>query len=137
MMEKVFQERRMNRRYTLPVHANIETAVDDEVMIQTVRIHNISVDGALFSYSGKEPFQPWFALNIVNDDVRLKDVLGLKVRENSPLCFSLLCEVVRLENSERDEDFHNVAVRFLGPLRISSKGDSCDVHTQRRTLDSI
>jgi hypothetical protein len=112
-------ERRLHKRYELPLKVAVETASDNRNRIEDTRLIDIGPGGACFGLKADVETGEILALTIPDINDGFTRAIGLPSRGEGPLNITLQGEVLRSERISAETDERRVAVRFIGPVRLA------------------
>lgn len=113
------QEQREYKRYELPVQVKIEAVSDNNRLLEDARLLDIGPGGACFGLMADLETGQLVGLTIPDIDDGLTRTIGLPSLGEGPLNIKLQGEVLRSERVFEEAGERRIAVRFVGPLRLS------------------
>jgi hypothetical protein len=112
-------KRREYERYKLPLKIAIETASDNTSYIEETHLIDIGPGGACFGLKADLKTGSIVAMTIPDIDDGFTMAIGLPSRGEGTLNIKLQGEVLRSEKATAESEERRVAVRFVGPVRLS------------------
>ncbi len=127
------QDKREHKRYELPVQVTIEAVSDNNRLLEDARLIDIGPGGACFGLKADLETGLLVGLTIPNINDGFYRAFGLSSNAGEPLSIKLQGEVLRSEKAATGSGERKVAIRFCGPVRITS-ADSQEVSDRPRDI---
>ena len=111
-------EKRKSKRYSLPLPAIIEYAINGDRQIEKAELINISLGGAFLKAGNSVDVGSTLNLNLHDPDSRPGKESGFPVTGEEALNIRIQGEIMRVDQPTRAHDNWRLAVKFNSPLRL-------------------